>query len=315
MTFEEAIREFEAELRRQNRSPHTIRAYTRELDRLRRFLRSDYFALPEEAPLEIGKIDMLAVRSYLAKLALDGKARTSQGRTLAAIRSFFRHLKKEGAVEVNPAKMIPSPKLPQRLPKDLSVDEVIALLSPPEETSPRDLRDRAMLELIYASGLRVSEAVGLDLHHLDLQLGMVRIMGKGRKERIVPFGGKAKTALDIYLREARPSLLPKDRPDEPALFLASGSHRGHRLTTRSVRNIVNRRATNAAIRFHISPHTLRHAFASHLLGSGADLRSIQELLGHESLRTTQRYTRLSVERLAHIYDRSHPRAKRDPEEE
>lgn len=317
-TLAAAIASFERELVRRHASPHTIRGYLQDLAALDAFLR-DYLGIAAEAPLPLARMDTLAIRAYVADAARSGKKRTTQARALSAVRAFCRHLREEGLLAINPARSLRAPRIPATLPKDLSVDEVSALVAPAE---PRDvesaisravvLRDAALLELIYGSGLRVSEAVGVDVDALDVDLGMVRVLGKRRKERVVPYGGRAGDALRRYLADGRPRLLRPERGSEPALFLSTGAGAGRRLTDRTVRSILNRRCREVALRLHVSPHALRHAFATHLLGSGADLRGIQELLGHESLRTTQRYTRVSVERLAQVYDASHPRATAAP---
>lgn len=309
--LDRALQGFEAELAARHVSVHTVRGYRRDLATLREFLRG-YLALREGELPTVAHLDTLTLRAFVAHLSRSGKRRTTQARALAAIRALCRYLREEGLIRGNPARSLSSPKLPSTIPRDVTVDEAVALVAAEGEGRPVDARDRALFELIYGAGLRVSEAVGLDVGDLDLSLGMVRVMGKRRKERVVPFGAKAQEALRNYLR-VRGELVPQGRAVPAALFLSTGSGRGRRLTDRTVRNILDRRTRAVALARHISPHTLRHAFASHLLGSGADLRAIQELLGHESLRTTQRYTRLSVERLAQVYDAAHPRAKRDGE--
>lgn len=307
-TMAAAVASFERELVRRQASAHTIRGYLQDLDALSSFLRV-YHGVPEGEALPLARMDTLAIRAFVAELSRSGKKRTTQARALSAVRAFCRHLREEGALIGNPARSLRAPRIPATLPQDLSVDEVAALVAPAGPADPVVLRDAALLELIYGSGLRVSEAIGLDAGVLDLDLGMVRVLGKRRKERVVPFGVRARDALRRYLEAGRPLLLREGREAEPALFLSTGAGKGKRLTDRTVRNILARRCREVALRLHVSPHALRHAFASHLLGSGADLRGIQELLGHESLRTTQRYTRVSVERLAQVYDASHPRAQ------
>ena len=215
---------------------------------------------------------------------------------------------REGRLEHNPAVGVPSPKVPKGLPRDLTVDEMFNLLDSIHGDDTAGLRDRAILELLYSAGLRVGELVSLNIEDFDLNGGMVRVLGKGNKERLVPFGSKAAAALDRWLEGARP--LRAKSSEAEAVFL---NLRGGRLTDRSVRRILDRRISEAAIRGHVSPHALRHSFATHLLGAGADLRSIQELLGHSSLSTTQRYTHVSTDALMRVYDKAHPRAKRIPD--
>ncbi|MFN7973502.1 MAG: tyrosine recombinase [Acidobacteriota bacterium] len=301
-TLDAAIAAFRDELGRRNVSPHTERGYLQDLGQLARFLKLDHAAIPMDEPLPLARLDTLALRAFLASLSRSGKGRATQARALSSVKALCRFLREEGAMAENPARALRSPKLPQPLPKDLGVDEMAGLLSAIDTSTPEGLRDRALFELAYASGLRVSELVGVDATDLDFEMGTLRVLGKRRKERIVPFGAKARDALERYLRTGRPALA---RGAARALFLGA---RGERLADRAVRRRLDAAARDAALRLHVSPHALRHAFATHLLGSGADLRSIQELLGHESLRTTQRYTRLSVERLAAVYDAAHPRA-------
>ena len=309
MQLDEAIAEFKRHLEGRQASEHTQRGYLRDLASFEEFLRGPYLGVGD-GPLALSEVDTLAIRGFVAQLAVQGKKRTTQARALASIRSFCRFLRAEGFRDDNPARALRSPKIPATLPRDLTVDEAAALM-PPEDDSPVELRDAALFELVYGAGLRISEAMGLDVESVDLSSSLVRVLGKRRKERLVPFGDKARRALERYLSQGRSALLTESRSHEPALFLSTGAGRGKRMSDRTARNRLNRRARAAALRLRISPHTLRHAFASHLLGSGADLRAIQELLGHESLRTTQRYTRLSVEQLSQVYDKTHPRA-RDP---
>lgn len=225
------------------------------------------------------------------------------GRHLSALRTFFTFLKREGRVEQNAAKTVGTPRRGGRLPRTLSVSEAAAVVETKGRRGALGLRDRALLELLYATGLRVSELVGLRLGDLDLSLRQARTLGKGRKERVVPFGQPAAAALRAWL-EARASLAPA-APDAEIVFLNA---RAGRLTDRSVRRVLDRAVLEAAVPRHASPHALRHSFATHLLAAGADLRSIQELLGHASLSTTQRYTHLDAERLIEVYRKSHPRA-------
>jgi integrase/recombinase XerC len=277
-----------------NASPNTTKAYARDLAQLRAHLRSE---LGREArPRDV---DHLLIRSFLAHLHQQGVKKVSAARKLAALRTFFRFLCREGILERNPAAALLSPRLERRLPSPLEEREASALVDVPGDT-PAALRDRAILELLYATGLRCAELVGLDLDAVDLDERQVRVMGKGRKERIVLFGVPARRALSDWL-VSRAGLGPRTS----ALFV---NLKGSRLTDRSVRLLVHRRVEALALEGRISPHTLRHSFATHLLRRGADLRAIQELLGHSSLSTTQRYTHVDTNQLLHIYRKAHPRA-------
>lgn len=280
--------------RERNASPHTIRAYAQDLEQLRRHLREQLGREPHPRDA-----DRLLIRAFLARLHRAGLKKTSAARKLAGLRTFFRYLCREGVLRHNPARALLSPRTERRIPPYLEEAEVTALLDFPAAT-PRELRARAILELLYATGIRCSELVGLDLSEVDLEARMLRVLGKGSKERIVPFGAQAHKALIAYLQVR---IQARSRTD--ALLLNA---RGSRLTDRSVRLIVAARVRQIALAKHLSPHTLRHSFATHLLERGADLRAIQELLGHASLSTTQRYTHVNVRHLLEIYRKSHPRA-------
>jgi integrase/recombinase XerC len=286
-------------------SPHTRKAYVDDVGRFLAFLSG--FAGRDPAALEAGEVDALAVRSWLAALRADGQARTSIVRRLSALRSFFTFLQREGLVEGNPARGVATPRTEKSLPVSLSVPEAAAVVEAPAPDTELGLRDRALLELLYATGLRVSELVGLSLPDVDLPGRQVRTVGKGRKERIVPFGEKAAEALAAWL-PARLALLRGRRVRGEPLFLNA---RGGRLTDRSVRRVLDQALAAAEVSRHASPHALRHSFATHLLSAGADLRTIQELLGHASLATTQKYTHLDVERLMEVYRKSHPKAEEE----
>jgi len=280
--------------RERNASPHTIRAYGEDLEQFRGYLREE---LGREAkPLDV---DHLLIRGFLARLHKDGLKKTSAARKLATLRTFFRYLAREGLLDRNPARRLASPRTERRLPPHLSEADVAEILAVPGDEDPA-LRARAILELLYATGIRCGELVGLDLDALDLPGGLARVLGKGSKERIVPFGGRARQALLEYL-PAR----SRARPRTAALFVNA---RGGRLTDRSVRNVLRHRLEALASRQRVSPHSLRHAFATHLLERGADLRAIQELLGHASLSTTQRYTHVDARHILEIYNKTHPRA-------
>jgi integrase/recombinase XerC len=246
-----------------------------------------------------------------------GQSRASASRKLSALRTFMKYLKREGWIEIDPAALAVSPKREQKVPAHLSMDEMSRLLDMPDTSEPLGRRDRAILELFYASGLRLSELVGLDLDDTNLSARMVRVMGKGSKERLVPFNETTKRTLQEWLKDRASlrSALAKTKAASPRaqasaepLFVNS---RGGRLTGRSVQRLVARYVAGCSTRFGISPHALRHSFATHLLQNGADLRAIQELLGHVQLSTTQRYTHINATQLLEVYRKAHPRAKRE----
>lgn len=284
-------------------SPATIRAYANDLKQFTAFLRPTEAGAEGERPLDSADFTLRTVRSFLSHLSVRGLQPTSLARKLATLRSFFRYLNREGVLEGNPAKTIPSPAAPQKLPPILTVDETFRLLDGPGVSPKSLLRDRAMFELLYSSGLRVSELVGLNGEDLDHAGEMVRVLGKGRKERLVPVGSKALLALTRYLNEERKTLPAEKDP----LFV---NLRGTRLTTRSVHRILASRRRRQGEPKKVTPHSLRHSFATHLLSGGADLRAIQEMLGHRSLSTTQRYTRVDLDQLSRVYDEAHPRSRR-----
>lgn len=275
-----------------NASAHTVTAYRRDLAQFQEHLELElgHPAAPQE-------VDHLLVRSFLARVHRQGLKKTSAARKLAALRTFFRFLCREGILERNPARALLSPRVERRIPNHLGEEEVEALLSV-EGEKDADRRARALLELLYGTGIRCAELVGLDVSDVDLTERLVKVLGKGRKERIVPFGTQAKIALEKYL-------VIRSNTTCPALFLNA---RGGRLTDRSIRTILNRRVFQVALARRVNPHALRHTFATHLLERGADLRSIQELLGHVSLSTTQRYAHVNASYLVEIYRKTHPRA-------
>jgi integrase/recombinase XerC len=277
-------------------SPHTLKAYLSDLDQFCAFLATRKIAL-EQA-------DHLAIRAFLATLHQGNKA-TTRARKLAAIRALYAFLYKRGVVKQNPGRLVMAPKKPKSLPKVVPVDDLLALLAAPGDDA-RGRRDRAILEVLWGGGVRVSELVGLDVDDWDRHGNLVRVLGKGSKERIVPLGGKARQALDEYLAR-REELGPA--ADEQALFL---NYLGGRLSTRSVARLIDEHVLACALKRHVHPHALRHSFATHLLDGGADLRAIQEMLGHASLSTTQRYTEVSWDRLQAVYDKAHPRALAKP---
>lgn len=290
-----------------NYSPATLRAYESDLEQFAAFCRGQEIPAEGEAPATLapGRITLRTVRGWLGHLTAGGLKAASLGRKLASLRSFFRFLNREGLLSGNPARPIPTPARPKTLPAVLTVDEAARLLDSPATAPKSPLRDRAIFELLYSSGLRVSELTGLNLEDLDLPMGAVRVRGKGRKERLVPVGSKAALALGRYLAEERAGA----RAGEAPIFL--NLRDGGRLTARSVHRLLTVRARRHGWGKTISPHALRHSFATHLLGAGADLRAIQEMLGHRSLSSTQRYTRLDLEQLTRVYESAHPRAKKN----
>lgn len=285
-----------------NYSPHTIKNYERDLREFRSYLTEDG-SKPEIAPR---RIDHITLREFLAHLHRKGNQKTSIARKLAALRSFFRYLYQEGRISSNPARLLQSPRLAQKTPRFLSIREVEQILELPDSRSERGLRDRAILELLYGTGIRIDELVQLNSENLSLRERLIKVRGKGKKERIVPFGEKARYAVENYLGVRRNLLRRKRSPSQPnALFL---NLRGGRLSARSVERNLNEYIRKSSLLLNVHPHLFRHSFATHLLNNGADLRSIQELLGHASLSTTQKYTHLSIEELVKVYRASHPRA-------
>ena len=281
-----------------NASAHTVAAYESDLSQ---FLAFAGHERGTRERLEPKHLDLALIRGFLAELYRQGQARASVARKVSALRTFVRYLRREGWIDSDPAALAVAPKREQKVPAHLSVDEMSRLLDAPDATTPLGRRDRAILELFYASGIRLSELVALDLEDMDLSGRMVRVMGKGRKERLVPFNQKAAAALRSWLKD-RVALTRGD-----ALFVNA---RGGRLTGRSVQRLVARYVRSCSTRFGISPHALRHSFATHLLQAGADLRAIQELLGHVRLSTTQRYTHVNVAQLLEVYRKAHPRARK-----
>ena len=278
-----------------NVSPHTLAAYASDLAQFREFVLRER---GEGAGADA--VDHLLIRRFMALLHKDHQ-KSSIGRKLAAVRAFFKYLVREGRVEKNPAELVSTPKKEKRLPFHLNIDEVTALVETPRDGGILALRDRAILETLYSCGIRVSELTGLSVGEVDLEDGIMRVLGKGGKERVVPVGRHARQAIANYL-------LARGNPpfDAPLLLNA----RGGRLTSRSVARTVDKYILQLATIKKISPHTLRHTFATHMLEAGADLRAIQELLGHASLSTTQKYTHVSIDRLMEVYDRAHPKARK-----
>lgn len=292
-----------------NASAHTLRNYESDLvqfyDHLAPANKANKDGERREVP--IGEIDNLTIREYMASLYDKQQKKSSIHRKVATLRTFFRYLCREGILENNPATLVSSPRVERKLPNHLTIEQMVRFIETPETETVLGKRDRAILELLYASGLRVSELVGLNLTDIDFENQTLRVRGKGRKVRIVPFGVHAKTALQIYLG-VRGELLfeaEAEKIDPNAVFF---NYQGTRITTRSVGRMLDKYLKMCADLHHISPHSLRHSFATHLLDAGADLRAIQELLGHARLSTTQQYTHVSMDKLMEVYGRSHPKA-------
>lgn len=274
---------------------NTLVAYRRDLEK--------FAAFCQQRKLALGRVDRGAVVDFLGWLYRNGLDSRSVARTLVTLRNFFRFLRQENVVRHNPTEHIESPRLWKRLPKFLTVEEVEGLLATPDDTTPLGVRDRAMLEVLYATGLRVSELVNLKVSDVQLEAGVLRCLGKGNKERVVPLGRKATAAVETYLREARPRLAR--RRSSQHLFV---SRRGSGMTRQNFWRLLRAWARSAGVRTRLSPHVLRHSFATHLLERGADLRSVQLLLGHADISTTQIYTHVAQERLKQVYRSHHPRA-------
>lgn len=294
--IEIAAQDFLRHLRESNSSVHTIKAYSGDLALFCQCL----------GPGDLATIDHIAVRRFLAQLYDKGLSKTSVARALAAVRSLFRWLAQQGIVEQNPAKLVSTPKLPKKLPRVPTIEEMNAVIDgemPEAAAFPE--RDRLMFELLYGCGIRNSELTGIDLDDIGMSAGAILIRGKGKKERYVPFGESAKVALAAYVPE-RAKMLQTTHKTATALLI---NRRGGRLTSRSVGRIIKKIAVAKGLSPDVHPHTLRHAFGTHMLEEGADLRAIQELLGHQRLATTQRYTQLSMKHVLQVYDRTHPRAK------
>jgi tyrosine recombinase XerC len=292
------LSEFLAYLKHErNASPHTISGYARDLNQLAAYLK--------EAGVRWDKAGNVVLRGFLATLYEEKRKKSTIGRKLAAVRSFYDFCLRKKWIKENPAKILATPKQEQRVPSFLTEEEAASLLDVPSGGQPGALRDKAILEFLYATGIRVSELVGMDIADVHPGERLVRVRGKGKKERLVPFGRMAADALETYMRRGRPVLLEHGQtPGGQAVFINS---RGGRLTARSVQRMVRACLRKTAVNRKISPHSLRHSFASHLLGRGADLRVIQELLGHASLATTQKYTHVDLRQLLDVYKKSHPR--------
>ncbi len=311
--MKEQLRGFLSYLRlNRNASAHTVAAYDSDLSQFLAFVGQETGKRKNVAPDDLN-LDL--IRGFLGELHRQGQARASVARKVSALRSFARYLRREGWIDSDPTALAVSPKREQKIPAHLSVDEMSRLLDMPDVSTPLGRRDRAILELFYASGIRLSELVGLDVEDVDLsaRARVARVMGKGGKERIVPFNTTTEKAIRAWLADrlalrANPkSQSPKPKSQDDPLFV---NFRGARLTGRSVQRLVSHYVKGCSTRFGISPHALRHSFATHLLQNGADLRAIQELLGHVRLSTTQRYTHVNVAQLLDVYRKAHPRANR-----
>lgn len=284
-------------------SEHTLRNYASDLEQFREYL----LKVERREDIAVTEIDRLTIREWLAELHNDHK-KTSIARKLASLRTFFQFMVREGKLEANPAKQVATPRIERKLPKHLSIEDAIRFIETPDVNTDLGRRDRAIIEFLYATGIRVGELVGINLSDVDVRERLVWVTGKRKKQRIVPFGEPALQALIHYLEKTRPRFLencPEAERDISALFL---NYQGTRITTRSVGRMIDKYIKHCADIHDISPHSLRHTFATHLLDQGADLRDIQELLGHVRLSTTQIYTQVSMEKMIEVYDRSHPMA-------
>jgi integrase/recombinase XerC len=311
--MKDTLKDFLQHLRRRDVSAHTLAAYENDvatfLGHTARIRQTRMDALTPS------DVDAFAIRAFLGELHKQRLSASSSARKLSAIRTFVKFLRREDLIEDDPATLVASPKIPETIPAHLTVGEMNRLLEMPDSSMPLGRRDRAILELFYASGLRLSELVGLDMEDVNLSGRMVRVMGKGRKERLVPFNNTTVDAIRTYLKDrATTSRSGSQKPEAGSrgrrgarapLFL---NYRGERLSARSVDRLVRRYVAECGAKFGISPHALRHSFATHLLANGADLRAIQELLGHARLSTTQRYTHVNAQQLIDVYKKSHPRA-------
>jgi len=293
---EKAVAQFLRSLRERNASPHTIKAYSQDLETFAAYIGSRGW----------NSIDHLTVRGFLSHLYERGLSKASVARSLAAVRSLYRWLAQEGVVERNPAALVSTPRLPKKLPRVPTIEEMNSVLDGQmPEVAAFPERDRLMLELLYGCGIRNSELIVINLDDIRLSAEAILIRGKGKKERYVPFGDSVKAALAAYL-PVRQRVLGEQKQNTHALLI---NQRGGRLTTRSVGRIIKKIAVAKGLSPDVHPHTLRHAFGTHMLEEGADLRAIQEMLGHERLSTTQRYTQLSMKHVLQVYDQTHPRAK------
>ncbi len=302
-TFTNEIPNFLAYLRvEKSASPLTLTSYRTDLDQFLEFL-ADHHKI-DKSKVPINSITNPATREYITQMYKYDLSRATIARKMAALRSFVKYLCRENLLTDNPIVNVSTPRQEKHLPRFLYPMEIRMLIEAPDIRTPLGLRDRAILETLYAAGVRVSELVGINLHDLDLKANWILILGKGHKQRLAPLGSKSKKALRDYLEKGRPSLLVKNTAANPALFVNKS---GSRISARSIRNIINKYVERLALNQRVSPHTLRHSFATHLLNNGADLRSVQELLGHVNLSTTQIYTHLTKDRIKTIHEENHPR--------
>lgn len=285
-------------------SPHTLRNYASDLGQFREYLLN----IEKRDDVSVNDIDRLTIREWMASLHAADKKKTSIARKLASLRTFFQFLVREGKLESNPAKLVATPRIERKLPNHLSIEDAVRFIETPDVNTDLGRRDRAIIEFLYATGIRVGELVSINLKDIDFREKLVRVTGKRKKQRIVPFGEPALQALMHYIHESRPAFLNECPPAERDLQAVFLHRRGGRLTTRSVGRMIDKYIKQCADIHNISPHSLRHSFATHLLDQGADLRDIQELLGHARLSTTQIYTQVSMEKLIEVYDRAHPKA-------
>ena len=301
-----------------NASAHTVRAYESDLTRFLSSVAADQAVKTSE--IEPHQLDRAAVRHFVSELHGEGLSRATAARKLAAVRTFLRYLRRESLIDDDPGGLVPTPKREVRMPAHLSEDEMTALIGAASDETPLGRRDRAILELFYASGLRLSELAGLDIDDVNLGAKMARVLGKGGKQRIVPFNNSTASAIRTYLKGREQLTRDVRSPGGSRARLLDGArgrqrdplfvnYRGGRLTVRSIDRLVRRYVAASSARMGISPHALRHSFATHLLQRGADLRAIQELLGHARLSTTERYTHVNAAQLLAVYRKTHPRAK------
>lgn len=280
-----------------NASPHTITAYRKDIE--------DYFAFLDKRQVAVEKADHLLIRRYMMELQKNGISKNSVARKMSSLRSYYRYLVRENVIEDNPLTLVSTPKETKKLPKFVHYEDLKELFELPDN-SPAGLRDRAMMELLYGGGLRVSEMCSLKLNQLIFPIRSVKVMGKGKKERLVPLGDYALKAIRAYLEKGRPSLVKTENEEEQGVFL--NQRNGRPITDRAVRDVLNKYVTRLSKTLKISPHMLRHSFATHMLENGADIRIIQELLGHERLSTTQIYTHITKSHMMEIYKEAHPRS-------
>jgi len=284
-------------------SGNTVSNYETDIEQFYEYMRG-----PEKRPVAIENISHTDIRGFIAHLSRLGLKKSSTQRKLASIRSFYKYLYREGIVEKNPAKLVASPKQDKPQPEILSVDDAVLLVEAPQGGGLGPLRDSAILETFYSSGLRISEVEGLNREDIDLDAGIVAVLGKGGKERKVPLGSKAADSIREYLDALDNTMTPAGMPEHPGKRPVFLNKMGGRLGVRGIRRVVENYSRTKCLPGHVTPHTLRHTFATHMLEAGTDLRTIQEMLGHASLSTTQKYTHLNIDRLMEVYDKSHPRA-------